>query len=116
MSARTVRTCTDWLRLDPLQAPYIAFSHRPHCCGLCGTLITGDGHDANLLEIACLPARDDDAYHRKVKIEPGAYAGEYLTVQSSDGRYGIRFEADKNKIAQYYAGRFSAVQYVEGCE
>jgi len=42
--------------------------------------------------------------------------GHYLTVRSADGRYGIRFETDKGKIIEYYAGTYEAIQYVEGCQ
>jgi hypothetical protein len=56
-------------------------------------------------------------YGRRAKIEPQQYIGEgrYLTVRSNDGRYGIRFEIAKGKIQDFYAGRFAAIQYVEGC-
>lgn len=59
-------------------------------------------------------------YGRKLKVEPHAYTsdegGHYLTARSSDGRFGIRFETDGKKIITYYAGRFDAIQYIEGCE
>jgi len=59
-------------------------------------------------------------YGGKLKIKPHAYTGDegghYLTTKSSDGRYGIRFETDGKKITMYYAGRFDAIQYIEGCE
>ena len=42
--------------------------------------------------------------------------GHYLTVRSSDGHYGVRFETEKGKIIGYYAGTYEAIQYVEGCE
>jgi hypothetical protein len=29
---------------------------------------------------------------------------------------GVRFETDKGKITTYYAGKYDAIQYVEGCE
>jgi len=56
-------------------------------------------------------------YGVKLKVEPHHYIddGHYLTVRSKDGRYGIRFETEKGKIQRFYAGRFEAVQYVEGC-
>jgi len=37
-------------------------------------------------------------------------------LQSSNNRYGIRFETVKGKITAFYAGRFDAIQFVEGCE
>jgi len=57
-------------------------------------------------------------YGRKMKVEPHQYIddGQYLTLQSTDGKYGVRFETEKGKIINFYAGRFSAIQYVEGCE
>lgn len=59
-------------------------------------------------------------YGRRLKVEPHAYTGDegghYLTVKSSDGHFGIRFETDGKKITMYYAGRFDAIQYIEGCE
>jgi len=56
-------------------------------------------------------------YGARMKVEPHKYIedGHYLTVRSTDGRYGIRFETEKGKIQMFYAGRFESVQYVEGC-
>jgi len=53
----------------------------------------------------------------KLKVEAHHYIpyGHYLTLRSGDGNYGIRFETEKGKIQRFYAGRFEAVQYVEGC-
>jgi hypothetical protein len=57
-------------------------------------------------------------YSSKMTVEPHQYIddGHYLTLQSTDRKYGIRFETEKGKITSFYAGRFSAIQYVEGCE
>jgi len=58
-------------------------------------------------------------YGSKLKVEPHQYMGpdgHYLTIQSSNNRYGIRFEAVKGKITAFYAGRFDAIHFVEGCE
>lgn len=57
-------------------------------------------------------------YGPKLKVSGSQYdpEGHYLTIQSEDGRNGIRFETEKGKIRTYYAGRFEAVQYVEGCQ
>lgn len=58
-------------------------------------------------------------YGQQLKVEPHAYTapeGHYLTKKSSHGRYGIRFETDGKKITMFYAGRFDAIQYIEGCE
>ena len=56
-------------------------------------------------------------YGPRLKVEPHQYfdEGHYLTVRSRDGRYGMRFETEKGKIQSFYAGRFEAVQGVEGC-
>jgi hypothetical protein len=58
-------------------------------------------------------------YGSKLKVEPSKYTGpegHYLTLRSTNGRFGTRFETDNGKITQFYAGRFDAVQLVEGCE
>lgn len=57
-------------------------------------------------------------YGTRLRIEPQKYTdeGHYLTVHSSNGQYGVRFETEKGKIQRFYAGRFAAVQYVEGCQ
>jgi hypothetical protein len=56
-------------------------------------------------------------YGRRLKIEPHQYIdnGHYLTAKSDDGKFGIRFETEDGKITRYYAGRYDAIQYVEGC-
>lgn len=56
-------------------------------------------------------------YGSKLRTEPHTYdpeEGRYLTFQSMDGRFGIRFETEKGKIQMFYAGRFKSVQYIEG--
>jgi hypothetical protein len=56
-------------------------------------------------------------YGSKLKAEPHAYTGpegHYLTAHSKDGRFGVRFETDDGKITMFYAGRYKAIQYVEG--
>lgn len=63
-------------------------------------------------------ARAVQVYGQKLKVEPHAYTGplgHYLTVRSSDGRYGIRFETDGNKVVSFYAGQQQAISYIEGC-
>ncbi len=57
-------------------------------------------------------------YGSKLKIDPHKYIdnGHYLTAKSGDGHYGIRFETEDGKITRYYAGRFEAIQLVEGCQ
>ena len=58
-------------------------------------------------------------YGEVLKVEPRAYMeedGHFLTARSRDGRYGVRFETDHGKITGFYAGRYDAIQYIEGCE
>ena len=57
-------------------------------------------------------------YGTKLKVTEHKYidTGHYFTVQSQNGRYGVRFETDKGKILRFYAGRYESIQYVEGCE
>lgn len=60
-----------------------------------------------------------EVYRHMLTVKPGAYTGpegHYLTQRSNDRRYGIRFETDEGKIVRFYAGRFSSVQYIEGCQ
>ena len=40
---------------------------------------------------------------------------EYLTMFSSDHRYGIRFETDGERVTEFYVGTSEAVQFIEGC-
>jgi hypothetical protein len=56
-------------------------------------------------------------YGPKMQVQPDQYIdnGHYLTIRSIDGKYGVRFETEKRRITSFYAGRFSAIQYVEGC-
>lgn len=71
------------------------------------------------IQVGDSEARAKKAYGSRLKIEPDKFsAGEdhYLTVRSVDGHYGVRFESESGKINGYYAGRFEAIQYVEGCE
>lgn len=58
-------------------------------------------------------------YGRRLKVTPHAYitGGHYLTVFSSDRKYGIRYESDEHgTITQYYAGTAQAISFIEGCE
>jgi hypothetical protein len=57
-------------------------------------------------------------YDHRLKVEAHQYidTGHYLTVRSKDTRFGIRFETDQGKITMFYAGRYDAIQYVEGCQ
>lgn len=55
-------------------------------------------------------------YGARLKVEAHQYTdGHYLTARSKDGHYGVRFETDQGKITTFYAGRYDAIQYVEGC-
>ena len=70
------------------------------------------------IQVGDSEARVLQVYGSRLKVEPHAYTGpegHYLTVRSKSGRYGIRFETDKGKVETFYAGRFKAVQYIEGC-
>jgi len=63
-------------------------------------------------------AHAQKVYGSRLKVEPEAYEleeGHYLTMQSSDGKYGIRFVTHKGKIKFIFAGNFEAIQYIEGC-
>ena len=62
-------------------------------------------------------ARALKVYGSRLKVDSHQYIenGHYLTIRSSSGRYGIRFETDQGKITMAYAGRFESIQYVEGC-
>ena len=72
---------------------------------------------ARHIQVGDSEARAIRVYGQKLEVGPHHYIdeGHYLTIRSSNGRYGIRFETDKGKILTYYAGEFNSVQYVEGC-
>lgn len=57
-----------------------------------------------------------DTYH-DVATERHAYdeRERYYTVTSPDHTLAVRFETREGKIAGFYAGRYRAVQYIEGC-
>jgi len=69
------------------------------------------------LQVGDSEAKALRVYGPRLKVEPHHYIddGHYLTVRSTDGRYGIRFETEKAKITSFYSGRFASVQLVEGC-
>jgi len=59
------------------------------------------------------------AYPGRVNVEPHHYnpeSGHYLTVYTTNGKHGIRFETDQGKITGFYAGESHAIAYVEGCQ
>jgi len=87
-----------------------------------GRLARIDVETASVSTAASIKIGDSEAqalrvYGSKMKVEPHKYTeGHYLTVRSSTGTYGIRFETDAGKITTFYAGSYEAIQYVEGCE
>jgi len=70
------------------------------------------------IQVGDSEAQVQKVYGAKLKVTEHTYVdtGHYLTVRSADGRYGVRFETDKGRITMFYAGKFDAIQYVEGCE
>jgi hypothetical protein len=74
---------------------------------------------ANGIKIGDSESRAMQIYGDRLKVEPHHYTapeGHYLTVLSSNGRYGIRFETDKGKIVRFYSGQRQAIAYIEGCQ
>jgi len=73
---------------------------------------------ASGIQVGDSEAKARKVYGSRLKVEPQKYVehGHYLTVTTSDGRRGIRFEAADGKITSYYAGRDQAIQLVEGCQ
>lgn len=70
-------------------------------------------------EVGTSEAKLKQLYGTRLIQQPHAYTGpegHYLTVQSDDGRYGIRFETDGALVTRFYAGTASAIQYIEGCQ
>jgi hypothetical protein len=57
------------------------------------------------------------AYGKALKVEEHAYAEEkgdhYLTLRS--GTYGLRFGTIGGTVKGFHSGRYSSVQYIEGC-
>jgi hypothetical protein len=70
------------------------------------------------IQVGDSEARVRKVYGARIKIQAHQYidGGHYLTVSSTDPRYGVRFETDAGKIVEFYAGKYDAIQYVEGCE
>lgn len=59
------------------------------------------------------------AYGSRLKVSPHHYdapEGHYLTAETSDGKFGIRFETWDGKITRFYAGSSEAIALVEGCQ
>jgi hypothetical protein len=70
------------------------------------------------IQVGDSEARALRVYGPNLKVEPHFYTspeGHYLTIYSSDSRYGIRFETDSGKINMFYAGTSAAISLVEGC-
>ena len=72
---------------------------------------------ASGIQVGDTEAHAKEVYGQSLTIGPHYYTdGHYLTLRSNDGQYGIRFETTKQgKIEMFYAGKYDAVQYVEGC-
>jgi hypothetical protein len=103
--------------VEPTRHPHIAFMIED------GRLARVDVDARGISTSEGIQVGDSEADARRVygpslKVETLQYTeeGHYLTLRSSDGRYGLRFETEKGKIQRFYAGRFAAVQYVEGCQ
>ena len=73
---------------------------------------------ASGIQVADSEVKAQKAYGARRKVEPHKDIdnGHSLTVRTSDGRRGIRFETEDGKITSYYAGRYDAIQFVEGCQ
>lgn len=56
-------------------------------------------------------------YGPMLKVEPHKYVetGQYLMVQTGNGRHGIVFETDRSIVTTLRVGRWDEVQWVEGC-
>jgi hypothetical protein len=57
-------------------------------------------------------------YGSRLMFEPHKYAedeGNYVTLRSQDGRFGVRFETFHGKVGRFYAGPWEHLRYVEGC-
>jgi hypothetical protein len=83
------------------------------------TDINAPGYKTSLgIQVGDSEAHARQVYGSRMKVSPHQYfdTGHYLTVRSSDGRHGVRFETDDGKITTFYAGTYEAIQYVEGCE
>jgi hypothetical protein len=89
-----------------------------------GSLVRVDVNKPGVATTQGIQVGDTEAHVKRVygaslEIEPSQYFGDegghYLTLQTPDRRYGIRFETEKGKVATFYAGKYEAVEYVEGC-
>jgi hypothetical protein len=104
--------------VSPTNHPQISFMIED------GRLVRIDAHGAGVSTAEGIQVGDSEAhalqvYGPSLKVTPHAYtgpAGHYLTIRSKDGLYGVRFETENEKIKTFYAGRFKAIQYIEGCQ
>jgi len=111
---------------DPQSCFYVSPKRHPHIAFMIldWRLVRIDVNDAGIFTSASVQVGDSEAhalqvYGSKLKVEPHQYMGpegHYLTVRSSNNRYGIRFETFKGKITVFYAGQFDALQFAVGCE
>jgi hypothetical protein len=105
---------------------YVKPKHRPHVAFMIldGRLARIDVDGAGIFTTSGVFVGDSEAhalrvYGSKLKVEENKYTGPEghdLTIRANDRRYGMRFETYEGKITQFYAGRFDAIQLVEGCE
>ena len=56
-------------------------------------------------------------YGARLDVQPHKYdeAGHTITLRSSGGDYGLRFEASHGKVTAIQAGPWEHLNYVEGC-
>ena len=56
-------------------------------------------------------------YGARLDVQPHKYdpAGHTLTIKSSGGDYGLRFETSGSKVTAIQAGPWEHLNYVEGC-
>jgi len=111
---------------DPQSCFYVSPKRHPRIAFMIldWRLVRIDVNVAGIFTSAGIQVGDSEAdvlqlYGSKLKVEPHKYMGpegHYLTVRSSNNRYGFRFETFKGKITNFYAGQFDALQFVEGCE
>ena len=75
-------------------------------------------HTTEGIRLGDTEAHAKQVYGTRLRIEPHAYnpdTGHYLTLQSPDGKFGIKFETEDGRITSYYAGTLAAIAQIEGC-
>lgn len=87
-----------------------------------GVLVRIDVTDPEVFTAAGAQVGDTEArikqlYGERVKEtkRTDKEGGHYLTVVADDPHFGTRFETDGKVVTAYYAGRFDAIQYTNGC-